>query len=258
MRFEKSLFNGTLSLLFFIEMSYYKTFNGFDDFQNHQNYTESLRGVFISSAYESNKSKCSEAYFENFLFDTCVGKETTMARLKDICSATWLPIREVESNLNKQCNIKCEEFDDKVEIENTGPFSFQLGHPIYVFPPIPNPVVDLDRLKIELSSRQTFFKPMLVPKFEIANILDDTLKKESDSEPSYSSLLFKTYGDVTDDLFEIFASGYQFTPSGYVASKSGHEPPNGKAVEIKSFEKLVMKVVRPTTMVMPDLFRFFQ
>ena len=235
-------------------MSYYKIFSGLDDFQNQHNYTQTLRGVFISSDYESNKSKCSEAFLENFLFDTCVGKEVTMARLKDICSSTWLPIREVECNLSKQFSIKCEEFDDKVEIENTGPFSFQLGHPIYVLPPVPNPVVDLDRLKIEISHQQTFLKPMLVPRFEIANLFEDALKSSNDTESSYSSLLFKTYGDVAEELFEMLASGCQFVPSGYVASKSGHEPPNGKAVEIKSFSKLVMKVVRPTTMVMPDLF----
>ena len=236
-------------------MSYYKLYSGIENFQN---YTETLRGVFINSAYESNKSKCSEAYLENFLYDENVGKTTTLARLREICSSNWLPIREIECNRNNVCSIKCEDYDDKVEIENTGPFSFQLGHHVYVLPPIPNQAVDLDRLKIEVSPRQTFLKPMLVPDFEIANIYEDAIKSVGDTDSSYSSLLFKTYGDVSEEIFEMLGSGCQFRPGGYVASKSGHEPPNGKAVEIKPFCKLVMRVARPATVVIPDILRLLK
>jgi hypothetical protein len=56
----------------------------------------------------------------------------------------------------------------------------------------------------------------------------------------------------------MLSSGFYFVPSGYVVSKSGHEPPDLKAVTIKPNHKFVMKVLKPSTLLMPNLFTLFQ
>ncbi len=121
---------------------------------------------------------------------------------------------------------------------------------MYVLPPIPNPLVDIDRLKVHLGqNRCSFLKPILVPKNEIVNMYEDVAKSLSSSSnrPTYSSLLFKTFPDVAEEVANLLSSGCQFVPSGYVVSKSSHEPPGIKTVKVHPFEKFVMKVVKPTT-----------
>lgn len=234
-------------------MSYYRFFNSRNDFSNDVDFTETLKGVFINTSYESNRIKCAEAYVDNFLFNENVDKDTTIVRLKEISSSTMLPIRDIECNKNNLCSIKCEDYDVQIEVENTGPFSFKLDNQVYVLPPIPNKSVDLERLKIEVSPRQTFLKPIIVPKFEIANILEDTIVSLKNHEAVWSSLLFQTYGNIGEEILQLLASGGQFLPSGYVVSKSSHEPPNLRTVTIEPFEKFVMKVTRPLTAAIPDM-----
>lgn len=233
-------------------MSYYRLLQ--NDLVNEFNLTETLKGVFINTAYESNRYKCAEAYLENFLYDENVDKDTTVARLRDLCHSRMLPIREIESNRNNLCSIKCEDYDVQVEIQNTGPFSFQLDNEVFVLPPIPNKSLDFERLKIDVSPRQTFIKPIVVPKFEIANIINDVFQTLTKTERVWSSMLFQTYGDIGEDLFKIFLAGGQFLPSGYVVSKSAHEPPNMRTVTIEPFEKFVMKTCRPYSASFLDMF----
>lgn len=237
-------------------MSFYKFCRSQNDFSNDVNFTEMLQGVFINTAYESNRIKCAEAYIENFLFSENIGKDITMVRLKEICSCTMLPIRDIDCNKTNLCSIKCEDYDTQIEIENTGPFSLKLDNQIYVLPPIPNKSIDSERLKIDLQ-RKTFLKPIIVPRFEIVNIFDDVLISKKRHNPAWSSLLFKTFGDVGDDILEIVLSGGQFLPSGYVVSKSSHEPPNLRTVTIEPFEKFVMKVTKPLVNSFPDMTSLF-
>lgn len=239
-------------------MSYFRLLNDIDSEINQYTLTETLKGVFINAAYESNKCKCVEAYTENFLYSENIDILSTVSRLREICSATMLPIKEIECGPTQLCNIKCEDYDVKVEIENTGPFEFNLADEVYVLPPIPSPALDLDRLKIDISPRSTFLKPIVVPHFEICNILDDAIKSDRDSEQNYESLLFKTFNDIGEPVLEMLSSGFYFVPSGYVVSKSGHEPPDLKAVTIKPNHKFVMKVLKPSTLLMPNLFTLFQ
>ncbi len=132
------------------------------------------------------------------------------------------PIKEIECNHNQMCFIRCEDFDVKAEVENTGPFSFNLADDVYVLPPIPNQLVDFDRLKVHIG-RQTYLKPLLVPKYEIVNMYEDVAKSSSSSShPTYSSLLFKTFPNVAEEVVNLLACGLGFVPSGYVVSKSSH------------------------------------
>ncbi|KAH3796185.1 hypothetical protein DPMN_149752 [Dreissena polymorpha] len=215
---------------------------------------ELLKGVFINSAYESNKHKCSDAYIEHFLYNDSMDMPSTVSRIKEICSSHMLPIRDIECNANKLYNIKCEDFDSHIEIENTGPYPFSLADEVYVLPPIPNQCIDLERLKMQVSPRFSCYKPILVPKFEIANIYEDIIKSFK-NEKTFSSILFKTFTSIGNEMAEMIISGCQFTPCGYVLAKSGHEPPNIRSVQIKPFQKFVMKVVKPCTFPMPDLFK---
>ncbi len=237
-------------------MSYFKLFQSE---LNQQQFTTKLKGVFINTSYENNKSRCSEAFVENFLYDEAnMDMQTTTARLREICSFFVAPIKEIECNHNQMCFIRCEDFDVKAEVENTGPFSFNLADDVYVLPPIPNQLVDFDRLKVHIG-RQTYLKPLLVPKYEIVNMYEDVAKSSSSSShPTYSSLLFKTFPNVAEEVVNLLACGLGFVPSGYVVSKSSHEPPGIKAVKIQPFEKFVMKIVKPTTAAMPDMTRFFE
>jgi hypothetical protein len=237
-------------------MPYFKLFQSSSDLLGQQQFADRLKGVFINTSYESSKSRCSEAFVENFLFlGECMDMQTTVARLRDMCSSFMAPIKEVECNHNQLCYIKCEDFDVKVEVENTGPFSFNLTDDVYVLPPIPNQIVDVERLKVDLP-RGTFLKPLLVPRIEIANVYEDVLKSAVDERPSYSSLLFKTFPDVADELVKLLTSGCQFVPCGYVVSKSSHEPPSINTVKVKPFDKFVMKVVKPTTPAVPVISDF--
>lgn len=228
-------------------------FYSYSDINKEHDYTETLKGVFISTAFESNKLKCSEAYVENFLYSDAMDMQTTAARLKEINSSTMLPIKEIECNPNHLCNIKCEDYDVKVEVTNTGPYSFAQGDEVFVLPPIPNQAVDIERLRINLSPTRTFLTPITVPPFEIANITDDLLnwyKNGDERIASYSSLLFKTYRDIGRSLLELFVSGCWFVPSGYVIATCKHEPPDCKAVKISPFQKFVLKTFKPMTIPM--------
>lgn len=232
-------------------------FYTYDDLNKNYDYTETLKGVFISTAYESNKCKCSEAYVENFLYNETMDLQTTIGRLRDINSSNILPIKEIECNPNHLCNIKCEDYDVKVEVTNTGPYSLSQGDQVFVLPPIPNQTIGIERLKINLSPTRTYLSPITIPPFEIANITDDLLnwyKNGNERTISYSSLLFKTYNDIGKYLLEFFVSGCWFSPSGYVVATCKHEPPDCKPVEIKPFQKFVLKTFKP--MMIPMLQRF--
>lgn len=238
-------------------MSYFRLINDTDKEINQYTLTETLKGVFINAAYESNKSKCAEAYTENFLYSENIDLISTVSRLREILSSTMLPIKEIECSPTQLCSIKCEDYDVKVEIENTGPFEFNLADEVYVIPPIPNSVIDIDRLRIDISPRSSFLKPIIVPHFEICNILDDAVKVQKETEPNYESILFKTFNDIGDHVLEMFLSGLYFAPCGYVVSKSGHEPPDMKAVSIKPNHRFVMKVLKPSTLRMPNFVKLF-
>jgi hypothetical protein len=163
-----------------------------------------------------------------------------------------LPIEAIEQNQTNICNIKCEDYDTKVEIENTGPYSFNLSSEVYLLPPMPNQHIDLERLKIEIAPNRRFLKPILVPRFEIQNMYEDAIKSKN-NETSFSSLLFKTYQNIEQDFFNILLSGGQFIPCGYIVSKSVHEPINMKPAKIEPFQKCIIKVFKPLTMQFPDL-----
>ena len=210
------------------------------------NLTHSLQGLFINSSYESNKLKCNEAYIDNFLYCEDMSMQTTLERLKDIWSCHMLPIREIEKNPLGMCNIKCENFDVKVEVENVGPYSLNITDDIFILPPLPCDIIDTEKLKIDLMTRKTYVKPILVPKQEIANLYDDVCTHNTDKECCASSLLYKAYGkDVHKELVKIFLSGYDISPVGYVVAKSSHEPPSLNAVTIKPFEKFIMTISKP-------------
>ena len=213
-------------------VSYFRLLNDFDSEINQYTLTETLKGVFINAAYESNKSKCAEAYTENFLYNENMDMISTISRLREICSSAMLPIKEIECSPTQLCSIKCEDYDTKIEIENNGPFELNLADEVYVLPPIPSSVLDIDRLRVDISPRMTFLKPIVVPHFEICNILDDAVKAQKETEPNFDSLLFKTFNDIGEHLLKMLLSGFYFTPSGYVVSKSGLEPPDMKAVSI--------------------------
>ena len=238
-------------------MSYYRSYYGNErDLFSRYDITKELKGVFINSAYETNKPKCIEAYMDNFLYNDNLDAENTMARLKEICSSHMLPIKAIEQNQTNICNIKCEDYDTKVEIENTGPYSFNLSSEVFVLPPMSNQHIDLERLKIEIAPNRRFLKPILVPRFEIQNMYEDAIKSHEShmkkDEVSFSSLLFKTYKNIEKDFVSILLSGGQFIPCGYVVSKSIHEPINMKPAKVEPFQKCIIKVFRPSTMQFPD------
>jgi len=217
-----------------------------------------LKGIFINSSYESNKLKCYEAYPDNFLFTEDMSVDNTMGRLKEMCNSFMLPIKEIERNPVGLCNIKCEDFDVKVEIENIGPFSFHLADDVYVLPPLPFESTDNENLKINLSNK-TYLKPLVVPKHEIANIYDDMFNQLKMEECCYASLLYKTYKEsIHHEMLKFMLSGYQFIPSGYIVAKSSHEPPNLNAVTIKPFERFIIVTSKPIHVPQFNIQQFFE
>ncbi len=146
--------------------------------------------------------------------------------------------------------IRCEDFDVKAEVENTVRTrstwrttctSCSHSKPTGRHRPTQS---------TSRTDRCSFLKPILVPKNEIVNMYEDvakSLSSSSSNRPTYSSLLFKTFPDVAEEVANLLSSGCQFVPSGYVVSKSSHEPPGIKTVKVHPFEKFVMKVVKPTT-----------
>ena len=239
-------------------MTYYNFFTN----NNHQTWSldikHILKGVFISSSYESNKIKCNEAYLDNFLYTEDMSLETTIGRIKAILGSFMLPIKDIERNLVGLCNIKCEDFNAKVEITNTGPHSFHLSEDVYILPPIPCDNTDLDVLKMNISNK-VYLKPIIVPKHEIINIYEDMYNLQHCTEDyCFSSLLYKAYKDeIHDDLFRLLLSGYDFNPIGYVVSKSSHEPPSVNAVTIKPNEKCIIVISKPMSTLSFASSRFF-
>lgn len=250
-------FLSLIKTMFQKPVSYNSLFRDYCEFDAKTNLTELLHGIFINSSYESNKRKCSEAFLENILIDESVDMLSTVNRLRDIGSCTMLPIKEIESSATGLCSIKCEDFDVKVEVENTGPFPFFLSDDVYVMPPIPNPDVNMDLLKIDISSSQSFLKPLLIPRFEIVNMYEDFMKSYQEDDPKYSSLLFKTFNGIDQEIQKLFLSGCQFTPVGYVVAKSGHEPPSIRPVKIEPHHKFVLKIVKPNIVPWPDFIKVF-
>ena len=232
-------------------------FKDYCEVGDRTNMSELLQGVFVNSSFESNKSKCAEAFVENMFFDECMDMQTTVNRLRDMCTSTFLPIQEIECNATGLCSLKCENFDVKVEVENTGPFPFLISDDVYVLPPLPNPDINTDRLRIDLAHKQSFLKPMLVPRFEVVNIYEDFMKSFQDDDPSYSSILFKTFPGIDQEMQHLFLSGCQFIPVGYVVSKSGHEPPSIRSVKIEPFNKFVLKIGKPCVVPWPDFIKIF-
>lgn len=230
-------------------MNYYNLFR--QDFNSlDQSYlTNSLKGVFINSSYESNKSKCNEAYLEHFLYNEDMSLQTTVGRLNEICTSFMLPIKEIEKNALGLCSIKCEDFDVKVEIENTGPFSFNLTDDVYILPPIPCSSIDKERLKINIPFYDNFLRPLVVPRHEIANMYEDMMKQVRKEEVCFNSLLYKTYHEeVHDEMLNLILSGQHFLPSGYIVAKSSHEPPGLNAVTINPFQKFIMVITKPLSL----------
>lgn len=231
-------------------MTYCSSFRSDFDHFEQVNLTHILKGVFINSAYESNKIKCNEAYLENVLYNEDMSLQTTVGRLHEMCSSFMLPIKEVEKNALGLCSIKCEDFDVKVEVENVGPFSFNLADDVFILPPMPCTSIDKERLKINVAFQGTFLKPLIVPKHEIANIYDDMLHFEQRKNECFTSMLYKTYGDeIHIEMINLVSLGYNFLPTGYVVAKSSHEPPSLNAVTIHPFEKFIMVLTTP--MVVP-------
>ena len=110
---------------------------------------------------------------------------------------------------------------------------------------------------MNLTSKQSFLKPVLVPRYEIVNLYEDFMKSLQEEDSNYSSLLFKTFKNIDQELQRLFLSGCQFVPVGYVVSKSGHEPPSIRPVKIEPFHKFVLKVGKPNVIPWPDFIKMF-